>query len=260
MNQQIIKLSRSNLIRKTFRGLKLHRAYNTWLHYFPRKRENKGIVYRSRRTEGVSLALEMMEGGNSYPLELLPEKVSTVADIGCNVGYFACLLAMKYGKGIKGIMVDANPAVIEEAKWHINANRLKDMKVVHGIVGSDSHDFFIFEADTCSTAQLGPAQAPDMKRFHRIEAPLIDFKSEWTKHLGSSRCDVLKVDIEGSEMEFLRGNASFLPLVDNVFIEWHKYRVPFEEMDRFLKQYGLTFVKIIEDIGLNGTAFYKRQR
>ena len=258
MNEHLVKMSRSGFLRRIFRGLKLHRVYNQWLGTFPRERKKNGIVYRARRTEGVSLALEVIEGGNNYPLELLPDKVSTVADIGCNIGYFCCWLAMKYGNGIRGLMVDANPAVIEEATWHRDANHMQGIKIIHGIVGSSSHDFFVYEADTCSMAQLGPAQDQDLKRFHRIEAPVVDFTAEWVSHMGKARCDVLKIDIEGSEMEFLKGNLSFLSLVDNLFIEWHKYRVSFEEMDAFLKAHGLGFVKIIEDIGLNGTAFYKR--
>jgi len=259
MNKHLIKISRSPHLRSIFRKLKLHCVYNAWLNAFPRIRKKNGIVYRSKRTEGVSLAIEVMEGGNCYELDLLPDSIQTFADIGCNVGYFACHLATKYGKGIAGVMIDANQNVIDEANWHKTANQLNSVHVLKGIVGSDSDSFYVFEADTCSTAELGPAQERDKKRFHQIKSNLINFSAEWRKEMGWCKCDVLKIDIEGAEMKFLKDNQEFLQLVENIFIEWHKYKVSFEEMNAFLESKGFKLVKIIEDIGLNGTALYKRQ-
>ena len=265
MNKALVNISRFEPLRRTFRGLNLHRLYNRWLEHFPRTKVlvGSGVVYRSRRTESVSLALEILEGGNCYDATLLPENYSTFADLGCNVGYFACLLAHHAGgRPIRGIMIDANPLVISEARWHIQANKWTDLHAIQGVAGNVSEtgeaDFYVCEADTCSTAQLGKMQDKDRKKFKKISVPNFSFGREWSQKMGNSRCHVLKIDIEGNELAFLQAEVEFLKLVDTIFVEWHKYRVSFEELDLFLKSQGFRLKKIIEDIGLNGTAFYTR--
>src|SRR5207247_5272936 len=124
---------------------------------------------------------------------------------GCNVGYFACFLA-EHAKGnrIRGLMVDANPAVVAEAQWHVKTNQWKDVHVLQGVVGVNGKtaDFFVYEADTCSMAQLGEAQMKDKAGFKQITVPVLSFGEEWQKRMGESRCNVLKIDIEGSELAF----------------------------------------------------------
>src|SRR6185369_1069180 len=92
MNKAVIEFTRSRVFRKALRGLRLHRVSNWWLEHFPRKRvlPGSGVVYRARRTEGVSLAFEILEGGNDYDPSVLPAGYTTFADLGCNVGFFSC--------------------------------------------------------------------------------------------------------------------------------------------------------------------------
>jgi FkbM family methyltransferase len=264
MNKTIVAISKSPALRKTFRGLRLHKLYNKWLHQFPRTRvlPDSGIIYRARRTEGVSLALAILEGGNSYDSSLVPRNCATVADIGCNIGYFSCWLAHNTRQPIKGLMVDANPDVIAEARWHVQTNKWLDMHVLQGVAGVVSQigstEFLVHEADTVSTAQLVDKQLKHKDQYKKITAPVISVGQEWQKRMGNVRCNVLKIDIEGCELVFLQQEAKFLELVDTIFVEWHKYRVTFDELNQFLTSKRFKLEKIIEEIGDDGTAVYKR--
>jgi FkbM family methyltransferase len=153
--------------------------------------------------------------------------------------------------------------VLKEARWHVEKNQWSRVFVMEGLLGDGQQtgtaDFYVNEADTCSMAQLGEAQAKDIKGFKKITVPVLAFGREWSQKMGNQRCHVLKMDIEGSELEFLRAEADFLKLVDSIFVEWHVHRVPFQELDSFLKSQGFDLVKIIEDLGPLGTAFYRRK-
>jgi FkbM family methyltransferase len=255
----LVTLHQNNFLRRAYRGCKLHLVSNWMLGIFPYIRKHNSIVTRAKRTEHVSLGMEIFDGDN-YPLDLLPDKIQSVADIGCNVGYFTCMLASKYGKNLRGIMVDANPEVIKEARWHCAENQLSGIEVVEGIVGSKSDEFYVFEADTCSASRLGEQQTADLKRFTKTHGRLIDFESECRSMWKNTRCDVLKVDIEGAELEFLRSCPTFLGLVDNAFIEWHEqYDVSLQDVNTIMESAGLMYVKTISKTGTNGTAFYKRK-
>ncbi len=134
--------------------------------------------------------------------------------------------------------------------------------MLEGVVGTKhqagSVEFYVHEANTCSTAELAEIQLKDRHKFRKISVPVLQFGEEWQRRMGGSRCNILKIDIEGSELEFLQAETEFLVLVDVIFVEWHKYRVTFEQLDTFLSSHGFKLDRIIEDIGLNGTAFYKR--
>lgn len=255
----LVTLQQSTFLRRAYRGCKLHHVSNWMLGMFPYIRKHNSIVTRAKRTEHVSLGMEIFDG-NNYPLDLLPDNLQSVADIGCNVGYFTCMLASKYGKNLRGIMVDANPHVLKEARWHRDENELHGIEIIEGIVGSKSNEFYVFEADTCSASRLGEQQAADLKRFTKTQCRVIDFESESRSVWTNTRCDVLKVDIEGAELDFLRSCPTFLRLVDNAFIEWHEqYEVSLQDVNTLMESAGLMYVKTISKTGTNGTAFYKRK-
>jgi hypothetical protein len=96
-------------------------------------------------------------------------------------------------------------------------------------------------------------------KLHVAYNALLSFEQEWFDKMGTrERCDVLKVDIEGCELEFLKANKLFLAKVDNAFIECHDYRVTLEEMNAFMTSQGFGFVQICTASGHDTTAFYKR--
>ncbi|HTD66358.1 MAG TPA: FkbM family methyltransferase, partial [Candidatus Limnocylindria bacterium] len=75
---------------------------------------------------------------------------------------------------------------------------------------------------------------------------------------GNTRCHILKVDIEGSELNFLQAEPAFLELCDSVLIEWHKWRVSLDDVTNFLLPRGFKFVKTVEENEQMGTAFFTR--
>jgi len=224
-----------------------------------------GVRWRATRLESIPLAHEMFEKGNLYDPELLPKHFTTFADLGCNVGYFTCWLAHQaQGRILKGVMLDANPDAVEEARWHAQANGMPDVAGIHGILGEESPtgavDFYLYESNICSTSQL-----PDLERmglagkWTKISVPCVSLETEWQRRHGDMRCNVLKVDIEGSELNFLRSEADFLRRVDCIILEWHKWRVSLAEVSTHLKAVGFTMSKIIEESADMGTAVFDRE-
>ena len=268
MRRLISSLSRSTVLRRIVRGLRLNRLANWWLHHFPqvKKLPGSGVIYRATRLESIPLAVEMFEKGNLYNAALLPKDFTTFADLGCNVGYFTCWLAhLARGRRLQGLMLDANPEAIKEAQWHARANKLNDVFAVHGIVGesnlSGAVDFYLYESNICSTSQLPDIEKMGLKgKWTKISVPCVNLGKQWRQHFGDTRCNLLKIDIEGSEMGFLRAEQPFLAHVDSVLIEWHKWRVGFDEVNSFLSAEGFTFVKTVEENEQMGTAFFGRQK
>lgn len=268
MRRLITSLSQSALLRGAVRTLRLHRLGNAWLRRFPQVKRlpGSGVIYRATRLESIPLAVEMFDKGKLYDASLLPTEFATFADLGCNVGYFTCWLAhLAQGRKLKGLMFDANPDAVEEARWHAQANGMNEVFGVHGILGESSPagavDFYLYESNICSTSQLPDLERMGLKgQWTKISVPCVSLEAEWKLRFGETRCHLLKIDIEGSEMSFLRAEQSFLNLVDSVLIEWHKWRVCLDEVKEFLGGHGYLYVKTVEENENMGTAFFRRQK
>ena len=266
MRKFISWLSRSAFARRLVTALRLHRVANAWLRRFPliKALPGSGIRYRATRVESIPLAQEMFEKGALYDASLLPKDFTTFIDLGCNVGYFTCWLAhLASGRRLKGLMLDANPYAVEDARWHAQANGMSEVFGVHGIVGEGaqggSADFYLYESNICSTSELPDVEKMGLKgKWEKISVPHVTVADEWKKHFDGTRCHVLKIDVEGSEMNFLKSETAFLSLVDSIIIEWHKWRVTLPELRSFLEACGFRYLKTIEENDQMGTAVFAR--
>ncbi|MGA3265425.1 MAG: FkbM family methyltransferase [Verrucomicrobiota bacterium] len=266
MRRLITTLSRSAAARRGAQIFRLHKLANWWLRRFPlvKRLPGSGVVYRATRLESIPLANEMFEKGNLYDAALLPENFTTFADLGCNVGYFTCWLAhLARGRKLRGLMLDANPDTVREAQWHAEANQMTEVFAINGIVGEGSTggsaEFFLYESNICSTSRLTEAMKRELKgKWTKISVPCVSIEANWRQHFGETRCHLLKIDVEGSEMNFLRAEQSFLRLVDSVLIEWHAWGATFEEIRKFLTEGGFSYIKTVEESGNMGTAFFSR--
>ena len=265
MRRIISKLSRSALARRLVTGLRLHLLGNWWLRKFPqvKRMPGSGVIYRATRLESIPLADEMFERGTLYEAGLLPDDFTHFADLGCNVGYFTCWLAhLAKGRILSGIMIDANPTAVMEAAWHAQANGWTNVHALHGIVGESgsggAQDFFVYESNICSMAQMPDVKAMGLKgKWAKISVPCLRVEERWRQRFGNARCHLLKVDIEGSEMNFLESEKSFLRQVDCILLEWHKWRVQLADVKTFLATERFELVKVLEENDQMGTAFFK---
>ena len=266
MRQVITSLSRSAPARRLVQLLRLNRLGNVWLRTFPMVRNlpESGVVYRATRIESIPLAVEMFEKGSLYDAALLPPGFTTFVDLGCNVGYFTCWLAhLARGRTLRGLMLDANPQAVEEARWHAQANRMPEVYAIHGIAGEGSTggfaEFYLYESNICSTSHLPDTERMNLKgRWEKIRVPCVSIAEHWRRHFGNTRCHVLKIDIEGSELNFLRAEQDFLGLCDSVLVEWHKWAVTLDQLKDFLTTRGFSYVKTVEENDQMGTAYFQR--
>jgi FkbM family methyltransferase len=267
MRRFITWLSRLTVARRLAQALRLNKAGNWWLRHFPlvKRLPDSGVIYRATRLESIPLAVEMFEKGNLYDARLRPQDFTTFVDLGCNVGYFTCWLAhVAHGRKLRGLMLDANPEAVADAQWHARANGMAEVFALHGIVGEgtpgEAAEFYLYESNICSTSRMPDTVAMKLPgKWQKIRVPCVRIEDHWRQHFGAARCHLLKVDIEGSELNFLKTEQSFLKLVDSVLVEWHKWMVTLEDLQSFLAAHNFTYVKTVEESDQMGTAFFTRR-
>ena len=267
MRKLILWLTHFKILRTVVRELRLLSLANAWLRCFPvvKRLPGTGIRYRARRVESLALSVEMFDKGYLYSTVGLPSPINTFADLGCNVGYFTCWLGEHVkNRQIKGLMVDANSEAVEDAQWHVKANQLANVHAMHGLVGvaskTGSSDFFLHNtSNVCSTTTLAKEELEKGGNWTRVQIPCINLEEKWKTLVGDVPCDLLKVDIEGSEMDFFRNEPQFVDRTKAILIEWHKYRVTYSEVETLLNSRGFLLKKILSECDLAGTALFVRK-
>ena len=76
---------------------------------------------------------------------------------------------------------------------------------------------------------------------------------------GERRIDLLKVDVEGFELELIRNSTELLALTDRLVLEWHKWVTTLDEVDGLLAARGLVRSSIITEDEHAGVAVYDRK-
>lgn len=266
MRRFVLWLTQFTGLRHFVKKFRLHLLGNFFLSLFPvvKTLPATGVKYRARRIESLALSVEMFDQKCLYDFSELPANIQTFADLGCNVGYFTCGLCEHLNhRKIRGIMVDANPNVVTEAKWHIAVNQLSGVQVLCGLLGGDTGSergkFFLHPSNVCSTAAIptGPNQLD--ADWKQIEINHLNLSEYWTTQFKNTPCDLLKIDIEGAEMDFFQRDPDFLRLTKNILVEWHKWRVSLPQMIMFLSVEGFVLHRVFHEDKNIGTALFVRR-
>lgn len=222
-----------------------------------------GVRYRCRDLETLGSAHRIFVC-NTYTKAIDPSALRTFVDLGCNVGFFAALLAHQTNRrDLRGLMVDANPALIEQARWLLKVNNLKKIVPLWGLVGSvgngDTGEFYLLPSHLGSSQfPVYDPRKPPKGEWKKVEAPTIDLEASWKKNFGDARCNLLKVNIEGSEEKLLRAETEFLRRVDRIVVQYHQWLVSRDSIEEILRSQGFALIDVISVNESTGNALYQR--
>jgi FkbM family methyltransferase len=263
----ITKLAGMPIVHKAIRLFRVQQIASRALTVVPvrRKLRGTGCFYRVRFLESLLMADEIFQR-EIYKEAFEDKDVRTVVDLGSNVGYFS-LYAVEATKrrDLVGLVVDGNEQMASESRWHVEENRLDKMKVMHGVVGYPpgvtEATFFVNPSNVASSAQpvLNP-DVPSKGESVPVKVPAVDVLGEWKKLAGDARIDLMKVDIEGFECDFIKNTTEALALTDRIVIEWHKWVTGRDAVDELLGAQGFSLRKVISEDPHCGVAIYDRER
>jgi FkbM family methyltransferase len=248
------------------RNFGIYRAVNFLLYHFPLRRRlpQHNIVIRLNSLTALATAEEIFEA-KVYGEATQGGGVETFADLGCNIGLFPCyLLEISGNKGITGLLIDGDPAMVEQAKWHLKNNELTGCEAICGVVGCETKstvtDFFVNPSNTQSSATAFGENHPFpvQGRIKQIKVPSLTLSKSWTSRFGNRPIDLLKIDIEGMELEFLKREIDFIQKsVKRIVCEWHKWHISFDELNQYVEANGFSLRGISEEDERFGVAIYE---
>ena len=150
-----------------------------------------------------------------------PEEQSVcVLDLGANVGLFTLRLVHKLkhkspSRNFRVLAVEGNPTTMEDLRERMQSNGLLDnVRVVHGLIGKKSGAAVISNLEFSGQNTVSAAsQIGD-------SVPYVDL-SELTQEFDA--IDLIKCDIEGSELSFIESYGDILAKTKAAIFEFHPH-------------------------------------
>lgn len=244
LDRFIALVMRSRALRIVLNALHVREIASALLRRWPLVRTVPGssLAYRVVTLDNLVVAREIFAHQEYGALTRYPG-IRSFADLGSNCGYFTLFISGLAGaEAVNGIAVDAHPDMVEQTRWHVERNHLLNVHAVWGLLGAaeGSDGRFFVNVDAAGSSQFDRAPEGNVTRnpWREIVAPTLSLGEEWQRRFGDAPCDVLKVDIEGSEDALLRREAAFLARVGVLVIEMHRWIVDVPALEAFLDTQG----------------------
>jgi FkbM family methyltransferase len=175
---------------------------------------------------------------------LVPQ-VGSFVDLGCNCGFFtAALMAEAHARGwniISGLLVDAEPQSVALSRALLQRHHWENFQVTRALVGQSGQEkvFTISKKSQCSGAKnvLEPKGREVMRA------------ASLATLLQGRTADLLKIDIEGSEIDLLESEAELIASFRYVILEWHVPHCPGTWVRDWIQAHNLKVLKVDSDLG-----------
>jgi len=136
-------------------------------------------------------------------------------DLGANIGYFSLLVANN-SPSAKVISFEPVAGLFQNMNDNISLNNIKNILTVNAAAGeiNEEKELFVSAPDNLGMSSFHQPENYSGKK-ERVKVVAID---DWFKISGLPRIDVIKLDIEGSELTALKGMKEVLQKQQPVLI------------------------------------------
>ena len=173
---------------------------------------------------------------------------SVFIDIGANEGFYTIYAARRVAREGRVIAMEPSPRELHRLQQNIAINRLENVVVDRRAVGRQRGTATLHVADAEHNGQntLGDFGHNGVTAIEHIQVNLVDLDSLVAEH-ALARVDVVKMDVEGSELEVLSGAEDVL----------HKFRpiILFELFDASLRKQGASAPAVLDFLRARGYRF-----
>lgn len=165
-----------------------------------------------------------------YP-GFLADNSSTIIDLGANIGLYA-LRIKQTNPQCKIICLEPNPFTFEILQRNVKENKLHNITLINRAVNVANDNMqlkLIHHATALSGKYLDIIKKEKRSWITQSMIEIINVKCTTLKNILSkynlSAVDILKMDIEGMELEILESSIPILNKINKIIIEWHSVEI-----------------------------------
>jgi FkbM family methyltransferase len=175
------------------------------------------------------------------------EQRKTIVDLGANIGLASTWLAKRYNAAkVIALEPDESNCLLTRENFIKNA--------VPGVVIEAA----IGAKDGVASFQAGSASNRGRVGQPGREVTLLSMNSVFSNYGIDGNINLLKIDIEGSELDLFTGDISWLHRIEEIIIEFHPTLVPYERLVRILIESGFSYTA--PEAGGLAMDYFKRRR
>ncbi|SFL56928.1 methyltransferase, FkbM family [Halogranum rubrum] len=227
----------------------LHRVYWRWrLALFP----EDGTVTVGETTARFTVSTRSERrrakrlGGERRVIEMFLDELSgseVVWDVGACVGTYACLIARRLSSGCV-VAFEPDPTNRSRLSENLSANAPTERWRTSAVALSDTDDESVLQSEFVE-AGGGHHYLSD----HRDGLPIEVRRGDSVVASGYPAPDMLKIDVQGAELQVLRGLGGLLDGVDTIYVELHtekskRYGTTTDEIEAFLREEGYSLTHL----------------
>lgn len=153
----------------------------------------------------------------------LVKEGETCLDVGANIGCVSLSWARSNKSGMI-VAVEPHPATFARLVKNLELNRATNVKLVHAAASRQSGTVALEVDDDSSMAHTVGSDMPSLKQFRIVEVPAYAL-DDLVREYQLTAVHLLKIDVEGYEMECLNGAVETLGITDRVIVEYHSERL-----------------------------------
>ncbi len=186
-----------------------------------------------------------------------PKEGDTVVDVGAHIGRYTIIASKRVGPRGKVIAIEAHPANYEILGQNIELNKLNNVTALNYAVHSNRTVVKLYEPGQeegftiYNTIMTDRTLASKNQNYIEVKADTLD---SLLLENGIKKVDWIKIDVEGAELEVLRGASNTLSKSkdSSLLIEIHNlgasHRNLYEPIIDLLKvnRYSISFEKLYE--------------
>jgi len=177
-------------------------------------------------------------------LEFFGKDANLVIDLGANEGFYTLKLKQDNPK-CKVIAVEPNPLAFEILEKNAKSNKLSDVILVNKAVcrKNGKITFEIVEnVSAIGGKYLGIINRPWLRKemVKKIKVNCITLNKLFQDYK-IEKVDILKLDVEGMELEILKSSRNLLNKIHKIVVEWHSKKIK-DNLKKFLKENGFKLV------------------
>lgn len=146
-------------------------------------------------------------------------------DLGANVGFFSLkvidsiLQMQSVPIKFEGVLIEGSPRVFKELQNRLTKTSIEniELKLIHGLAGKRTGRARIYESSNYITNSLSSSST-----FRKnLSGTMVSYVDIGLLNEQENEIDLLKCDIEGSELEFLENYKELLPKIKIAVFEMH---------------------------------------
>ncbi len=201
--------------------------------------EYKVWFRRCNAYSSVDIYTEIFKENDHFLIsEFSGKDANLVIDLGANEGYYTLKLKQNNPK-CKVIAVEPNPLAFEILEKNIKSNKLSNVILVNKAVCSKNGKITFEIVENVSAIggkDLGIMSRSWLKKemVKKVKVDCITL-NKLLQNYKIDRVDILKLDVEGMELEILKSSKNLLNKIHKIVVEWHGRKIR-DNLKKFLKE------------------------